>query len=107
MNIPTNQAENAPTEKDSKVSDLMLLAFLVLFLGNTFFQFVIQQLFDEWYFYPTKYLSDFFNLFSNLSFFLIPVSIKNIILKVAGLVVTLLFVCYYNFNILLSIWDSF
>ena len=107
MSTNTTQTEETVLTKDSKISDLMLLAFLVLFLGNTFFQFVIQQLFDEWYFYPTKYLSDFFNLFSNLSFFLIPVSIKNIILKVVGLVVTFLFVCYYNISILMSIWDSF
>jgi hypothetical protein len=107
MSTNTTQTEEPVLTKDSKISDLMLLAFLALFLVNTFFQFVIQQLVDEWYLYPTKYLSDFFYMLSNLSFFLIPVSIKNIILKVVGLVITLLFVCYYNISILMSIWDSF
>lgn len=107
MSANTNQTEDNPLNKDSKISDIMLLAFLGLFLFNTFFQFVIQQLVDEWYLYPTKYLSDFFYLLSNLSFFLIPVSIKNIIMKVVGIVITLMFVSYYNISILMSIWNSF
>lgn len=107
MSTNTNQIEDNPLNKDSKISDIMLLAFLALFLLNTFFQFAIQQLVDEWYLYPTKYLSDFFYLLSNLSFFLIPVSIKNIIMKVVGIVITLMFVSYYNISILMSIWNSF
>ena len=82
----------------SKISDKFLMIFIVIAFVSTLIQFVIQKFVDNWYESPIKYIQETFWLLQNLSFILIPLSIKNKALKITGLVITLIMVIYWAFT---------
>lgn len=82
----------------SKTSDTLLIIFLSVAFVTAIAQFAIQKLVVNWYEGPTKYVQGFLWLIQNLSFILIPLSIKNKIMKIVGLVITVIMVSYWVFT---------
>ena len=89
---PSNENTN------SKSSDTFLIIFIAIAFVSAIAQFAIQKLVDNWYESPTKYIQASFWLLQNLSFILIPLSIKNKTLKIVGLIITAIIVIYWVYT---------
>jgi len=90
----------ASTEKKDKgvwdlIADIILVVYILLiFFSNALF-FLGPILFDEWFYGPTKYVQGFFWILSHLSLILVGVAIKNIYIKIFGILIALI-VALYN-----------
>lgn len=82
-------------ETDSKTSDFFLIIYIgisfVLYIAN----FAIEELVENWYESPTKYIRASLWIIQNLSVLLIPLAIKNKNLKIVGLIITAIMVIYW------------
>ncbi len=89
-----------PLSANSKISsaDLMLLIFSIVTIFLTLIQFAIEKLVDNLYMSPFAYFQGTLWIFQNISFILIPLSIKNQTLKIIGIVVTVLLIIYWVAN---------
>lgn len=91
---PSNENTN------SKSSDTFLIIFITINFISAIACIAIAKLVDNWYESPTKYIKASFWLLQNLSFILIPLSIKNKTLKIIGLIITAIIVVYWvNSNV--------
>jgi|GEM_PF-1996320 len=90
----------ASTEKKDKgvwdlIADIILVVYILLIFFSNALNFLGPKLFDEWYYGPTKYVQGFFWILSNLSLILVGVAIKNIYIKIFGILIALI-VALYN-----------
>jgi len=83
---------------NSKSSDTFLLIFISLAFISAIAQFAIEKLVANWYESPTKYYRSALWILQNLSFILIPLTIRNKSLKIIGLIITLIMVCYWVYS---------
>ena len=83
---------------NSKLSDTFLIVFISIAFVCAIAQFAIQKLVDNWYESPTKYIQGSLWLLQNLSFILIPLSMKNKNLKIVGLIITVIMVIYWVYT---------
>ena len=83
---------------NSKSADTLLILFIRIALISAIAQFAIQKLVDNWYESPTKYIQGSLWLLQNLSFILIPLSMKNKNLKIVGLIITVIMVIYWVYT---------
>jgi hypothetical protein len=70
---------------NSKLSDTFLIVFVSIVFIASIAEFVILEFVDNWYQSPTKYIRGCFWILQNLSFILIPLSIKNKFMKIIGM----------------------
>lgn len=89
---PSNENTN------SKSSDTFLIVFIAIAFVSAIAQFAIEKLVDNWYESPTKYIQASFWLLQNLSFILIPLSIKNKALKIIAFIITVIMVAYWVYT---------
>ncbi len=85
------------TNTNSKSSDTFLIIFIAIAFVSAIAQFVIPKLVYNWYESPTKYIQATFWILHNLSFILIPLSIKNKSLKIVGFIITVIPVIYWAY----------
>lgn len=90
--VPSNEIAN------SKTSDTLLVIFISIKFVSAIAQFAIQKLVTNWYESPTKYIYGSLWLLQNLSFILIPISIKNKTLKIIGLIITTIMIIYWVYS---------
>jgi hypothetical protein len=90
----TPSKENA----NSKYADTLLIIFICIAFISAIAQFAIQELVDNWYESPTKYIQGSLRLLKNLSFILIPLSMKNKNLKIVGIIITVIMVIYWVYT---------
>jgi len=90
--VPSNEIAN------SKTSDTLLVIFISIAFVSAIAQFAIQKLVTNWYESPTKYIYGSLWLLQNLSFILIPISIKNKTLKIIGLIITTIMIIYWVYS---------
>jgi hypothetical protein len=90
----TPSKENA----NSKYADTLLIIFICIAFISATAQFAIQELVDNWYESPTKYIQGSLRLLKNLSFILIPLSMKNKNLKIVGIIITVIMVIYWVYT---------
>ncbi len=83
---------------NSKSADTLLIIFISIAFISAIAQFAIQKLVDNWYESPTKYIQGSLWLLQNLSFILIPLSMKNKNLKIVGLIITVIMVIYWVYT---------
>lgn len=83
---------------NSKSSDIMLIIFISISFISAIAQVVIEKLVPNWYESPTKYYRSALWIIQNLTFILIPLAISNKLLKIVGLISTLILVCYWVYN---------
>ena len=83
---------------NSKSADTLLIIFISIAFISAIAQFAIQKLVDNWYESPTKYIQGSLWLLQNLSFILIPLSMKNKNLKIVGLIITVIMVIYWVYK---------
>jgi hypothetical protein len=83
---------------NSKSADTLLIIFISIAFISVIAQFAIQKLVDNWYESPTKYIQGSLWLLQNLSFILIPLSMKNKNLKIVGLIITVIMVIYWVYT---------
>lgn len=84
--------------KNSKSSDTFLIICIAIAFVSAIAQFTIQKLFDNLLESPIKYVQASFWLLQNLSFILIPLSIKNKTLKIVGLIISAIMVIYWVYK---------
>ena len=89
---PSNEGTN------SKSSDMFLIIFISVSFISAIAQFAIQNLVDNWYESPTKYIQASLWLLQNLSFILIPLAIRNKTLKIVGFIITAIMVIYWVYT---------
>jgi len=90
--VPSNEIAN------SKTSDTLLVIFISIAFVSEIAQFAIHKLVTNWYESPTKYIYGSLWLLQNLSFILIPISIKNKTLKIIGLIITTIMIIYWVYS---------
>jgi len=83
---------------NSKLSDTFLIVFISIGFVCAIAEFAIQKLVDNWYESPTKYIYSSLWLLRNLSFILIPLSIKNKTIKIIGIIITAIMVIYWVYT---------
>jgi hypothetical protein len=83
---------------NSKSSDTLLIIFISIAFISAIAQFAIQKLVHNWYESPTKYFQDSLWILQNLSFILIPLSIRNKTLKIIGIIITAIMVIYWVYS---------
>ena len=83
---------------NSKFSDTLLTIFLALTFFSALAQFAIQTRVDNWYEGPTKYIQASLWILQNLSFILVPLSIKDTTLKIVGLIFTAVMIIYWIYG---------
>ena len=83
---------------NSKFSDTLLIIFLALTFFSALAQFAIQTRVDNWYEGPTKYIQASLWILQNLSFILVPLSIKDTTLKIVGLIFTAVMIIYWIYG---------
>jgi hypothetical protein len=86
---PSNENTN------SKSSDTLLIIYLCIVFFTSVSGIAIEKLFDNWFEAPFKYIRGSIWILSILSMILIPLSIKNMSLKVVGLILTIVYIIYY------------
>lgn len=91
----------ATENTSSKSSDTLLTIFIGVAFISTIAIFAIQKLVNDWYESPTKYIYSSLWLLQNLSFVLVPLSIKNKTLKIVGLIITAIMVIYHIYEYIL------
>jgi hypothetical protein len=79
---------------NSKSSDALLIIYICIPFIYAVAFFAIEKLVDNWYESPTKYLRGALLILQNFSFFLIPIAIRNIKLKIIGIIITVIMVVY-------------
>ena len=89
-----------PSEENnnSKLSDTFLIVFVSIVFIASIAEFVILEFVDNWYESPTKYIRSCLWILQNLSFILIPLSIKNKFMKIIGIIFTALMVIYWVYT---------
>lgn len=92
MNL-TNYAMNKNTS--TQVSDILLLMFVGVALVASIAQFIIQRFFIDWYYSSVRYVQGLIWIIQNISYILIPLSIKNIPIKIAGFIITAIWIVYW------------
>jgi hypothetical protein len=90
----TPSKENA----NSKYADTLLIIFICIAFISAIAQFAIQKLVDNWYESPTIYIQGSLWILQNLSFILIPLSMKNKNLKIVGIIITVIMVIYWVYT---------
>ena len=83
---------------NSKLSDTFLIVFISIAFVCAIALFALQKLVDNWYESPTKYIPSSLWLLQNLSFILIPLSIKNKTIKIIGIIITAIMVIYWVYT---------
>lgn len=91
---------HTPSKKNSnsKLSDTFLIVFISIAFVCAIAQFTIQKLVDNWYESPTRYIQSSLWLLQNLSYILIPLSIKNKSIKIIGIIITAIMVIYWGYT---------
>lgn len=90
---------------NSNLSDIFLIIYLGLTIIAAFGEFAIQQLNPMWYSSSAKYLLGLLWILHNASTILLPLSIKNKLMKLLGIIFTsivILFWIYRNIKFLLE-----
>lgn len=83
---------------NSKLSDTFLIVFISIAFVCAIAQFAIQKLVDNWYESPAKYIQFSLWLLQNLSFIIIPLSIKNKTIKIIGIIISAIMVIYWVYT---------
>jgi len=83
--------------KNNLSSTLLLVYILIAFVAQII-NLSIQTFLDNWYDAPIKYIIGAFWLLQNCSFILIALSIKNIILKIIGIIFASLLIIYWIYS---------
>ena len=83
---------------DAQLSDVLLLVFLIISVVAAIAQFIIQRFYIDWYEAPVRYVQGFFWILQNISFILIPISIRNMPIKIAGIIITAILIIYWIYT---------
>lgn len=86
-------------EKNSKISDILLIIYICVCLLSTIAEIIITYFFLNTYESPLKYviLASIW-IFRNLCFILIPFAIKNKILKIVSFIIAAITVLYWVYQ---------
>ena len=86
---------NFSANTNTQTSDILLLIFIIISFLSAIVQFIIQKIYIDWYDGPTRYIQGFMWIVQNISFILIPLAIKKMPVKVAGIVITVVLTIYW------------
>jgi hypothetical protein len=89
---PSNENSNSAS------SDKLLFTYVCISFFVFISIFAIDKLVDNPYEGPIKYIRGSLWILRNLSVILIPLLIKNISLKIIGLILTIIYTIYYIYN---------
>lgn len=78
-----------------KISDILLFLYILISFVSVIVQFAIKKLEPNWFESPVKYIQGAFWILGSLSMILIPISIKNNLLKIVGLIISILVIIYW------------
>ena len=82
-------------KQDNNVSSIMLLAYILILFFATIIQFIIEKTFTSLYETPWKYIMGILWIISSISFILPALAIKNMYLKIAGIVIASIWIIYH------------
>lgn len=87
-------------KSNSKSSETLLIIYIGIVFISAIAQFAIEKLVDtyNWYENPTKYIRGSLFILQNLSFILIPLSIRNKTLKIIGISITAIMIIYWVYT---------
>lgn len=89
-----------PSKENSNSSSsdtLLIISICIVFISSAG-NFAIDQLVDNWYEGPTKYFMGSLWLLRDLSFILIPISIRNKSLKIIGIIFTAIMIIFWVYG---------
>jgi hypothetical protein len=93
------------TEKEIKktstwdiIADVLIVVYILLMFFNLILNFLGPKIFDDWYYGTTKYVQGFFWILSNMSLILVGVAIKNIYIKIFGILMALIIALYNSYS---------
>ena len=89
------EKETAKTSTWDIIADILIVVYILLMFFNLVLNFLGPKIFDDWYYGPTKYLQGFFWILSNLSLILVAIAIRNIYIKIFGILIALI-IAFYN-----------
>ena len=84
-----------PQNTNSKLSDILLIIYIGIYLITTLMQFLLQELNPSYYRDTNRYLIGMIWIIQNLSFILVPLSIKNQLMKILGIIFSSLLILYW------------
>lgn len=83
---------------DAQTSDVLLLVFLIISFAATVAQYIIQKYYIDWYESSVRYVQGTIWIIQNISFMLIPLSIKKIPIKIVGIIITALLIIHWVYT---------
>jgi hypothetical protein len=83
---------------NSNLSDIFLIIYLGLTIIVAFGEFAIKQLDPIWYLSSARYLLGFLWIIHNASAILLPLSIKNKLMKLLGIIFTSILIIYWIYG---------
>ncbi len=95
-NCGTNLYAPQVEAKSDNTSSTLLFVYIAIMAISVLAQFAIQKFVGYWYEGVWRYVQGTLWLIQNLTFILIPLSIKNKTLKIIGLVIAAVLIIYWG-----------
>jgi uncharacterized membrane protein len=98
-NCGANLQPKPVVTSSSLVSDILLFIFIMIIIFTSLSQFVIQKFFKDWFMNSSiRYTLGMVWIIRSLSFILVPISLKNNILKILGIIFMSMLVLYFLYE---------